>query len=93
MKGLTAISTPFGLLQEVYKSALVTAWETGEDVQIFNGDTWSDEKFPSWAKHIAYRLKPKTERRVLHRDFGIKGRHVIECDPTGENPTVKWEAS
>ena len=33
------------------------------------------------------------ERRTLYRDFGIDGRHVITCDPTGENPTVKWEPS
>ena len=31
------------------------------------------------------------ERRTLYRDFGIDGRHVIECDPSGENPTVTWE--
>ena len=38
-------------------------------------------------------LRDIPQLRVLYREYGIAGRHVITCLPDGTEPKVTWEPS
>ena len=93
LENLSQITTAYGLLEEDTKNAMQGAWEAGCGLEAFDGLDWFHVECPNWHGSTVYRVKSKPVRRTLYRDFGISGRHVITCDPTGENPTVEWEPS
>jgi len=91
LQNLSQITTPYGLLDEGTKDALVAAWEAGCKLESFNGPYWLHVGYPNWRDRTVYRVKAEPVRRTLYRDFGIAGRHVISCNADGTEPTVTWE--
>ena len=91
LQNLSQITTPYGLLDEGTKDALVAAWESKCSIESFDGEKWFTISFPAWQSISVYRAKAEPVRRTLYRDFGILGRHVITCKADGTDPTVEWE--
>jgi len=91
LENLSQITTAYGLLEEDTKDALVSAWEAGRGLESFDGLDWLHVECPNWHGRAVYRVKAEPVRRILYRDFGISGRHVITCMPDGTDPKVTWE--
>lgn len=56
---LTAITTPFGLLDDATREALKAH---GGPIQRYDGSCWIDVPMPTWGNGSAYRVKPQPSK-------------------------------
>ena len=90
IKNLSTITTPFGLLDKETQDAMQAAWDSGCDVECFDGYDWLYIETPNWNPKTLYRIKSKPIMITLTRDFSHLGKHVITCRQDGTEPTVEW---
>lgn len=86
---LTAITTPFGLLDDATREAL-KAHGGPYEVWFQDPSRWEEWESPSWSNSIVYRVKPSPPKpREWWLRMDSKGR-ICGTDPVEGDPPPNW---
>ena len=81
---LTAITTPYGLLDRETQEALEAH---GGPYEMYTGDGWRQRNHPSWGETCTYRVKPAPPKP---REWWITGIKLHETKADAQSWVRRW---